>query len=105
MVAFIHDPIQSCLLESDSVTVWCAITQQPIENDHQIYSLCGLLKVALPPWWLIVYTCKVPVVVERFKKIRVVFFKVYDWINDCIYNLNLIFYRSNKCLGCSSFFL
>jgi len=33
------------------------------------------------------------------------FFKINDWINDYICNLKLIFYRSNKYLGCSSFFL
>ena len=34
--------------------------------------------------WMIVYVCKMPAVVEGFKKIRVVFFKKNDWINDCI---------------------
>ena len=45
--------------------------------------------------WLIVYTCKVPAVVEGYKKIRVAFFEINDWINDCICNLNLIFYKSD----------
>jgi hypothetical protein len=69
-----------------------------LDEDYVImslYSLCGLPKVAPPPWWLIVYTCKVPAVVEGFKKIRVAFFKIKDWINDCICNLNIIFYKSN----------
>ena len=48
-----------------------------------------------PPRWLIVYTCKVPAVVEGFKKIKVAFFEINDWINDCICNLNFIFYKSN----------
>ena len=55
------------------------------------------LKADIPQWWTlggyVVYTCKMPAVVEGFKKIRVVFFKINDWINDCICNLNLIFWR------------
>ena len=46
--------------------------------------------------WLIVYLCKTPAVVEGYKKIRVAFFKINDWINDCICHLNLIFCRWNK---------
>jgi hypothetical protein len=51
--------------------------------------------VALPPQWLIIYTCKVPAVIEGFKKIRVEFFKINDWINNFICNLNIIFYKLN----------
>jgi len=40
--------------------------------------------VAPPPRWLIVYTCKVPAVVEGYKKIRVALNEINDWINDCI---------------------
>jgi len=47
----------------------------------------------------------VPAIVEGYKKIRVAFFKINDWINDRICNLNLIFYRSNKYLGYNLFFL
>jgi len=36
----------------------------------------------------------VPAVVEGFKKIRVAFFKINDWINDCICNLNLIYFAA-----------
>jgi hypothetical protein len=43
----------------------------------------------------VVYSYKMPAVMEGFKKIRVVFFKIDDWINDCICNINLIFYMSN----------
>ena len=62
---------------------------------HIKFNPSGLPKVGPPPRWLIVYSCKVPAVVEGYKKIRVAFFEINDWINDCICNLNLIFYRSN----------
>jgi hypothetical protein len=52
-------------------------------------------KADIPRQWTlggyVVYTCKMPAVVEGFKKIRVAFFKINDWINDGICNLNLIF--------------
>jgi len=54
-------------------------------------------KADILQWWTlggyVIYTCNVPAIVEGFKKIRVVFFKINDWINDGICNLNLIFFR------------
>ena len=64
-------------------------------HHHIKFNPSGLPKVGPPPRWLIVYTCKVPAVVEGYKKIRVAFFEIDDWINDCICNVNLIFYRSD----------
>jgi hypothetical protein len=61
--------------------------------------VCSLSKSrhapATDPGGYVVYSCKMPAVVEGFKKIRVAFFKINDWINDCICNINLIFYRLN----------
>jgi len=90
---------------------------QGLEGMHSVYipsmCCCNILDpdyyIQLKWRWLssgyVVYTCKVPAVMEGFKKIRVVFFKINDWINDGICNLNLIFCRWNKYLRCSLFFL
>jgi hypothetical protein len=48
------------------------------------------VQTAENPEWLIVYLCKMPAVVEGFKKLRVAFIEKKDCINDCICHSNPI---------------
>ena len=65
-------------------------------------------KADIPRQWTlagyVVYLCKMPAIVEGFKKIRVAFFQINDWINDCICNLNLIFYSEINISDVARFF-
>jgi len=80
------------------ISILRSLLTYPKADRPQLRTLCGY----------VVYTCKMPAIMEGFKKIRVASnlcsFKVNDWINDCICNLNLIFCRWNKDLRCSLFF-